>query len=167
MEKLEFQLQARRDLKNHVYKQIGFGDFCEIWQCTDKSGSSYYGFDICISRFGIAVHGDISSLSFVVGAHYGMKFLARNDVGYYMHSKLETEFREKREVIPEMIKEMIAWNFFQYMQEIVCDPSDLKSDEPDEDIIGFRIQISENTEHLESMVKFATKINEGEIDGIH
>ncbi len=165
MDKNDFQLRARKDLRNHVYKQIAFGDFCEIWQCMDEKGSSYYGFDICISRFGISVHGDIDSLSFGVGTYYGMSFLAGKDIGYYIRSKLTNEFREQREVKSELIKEMIACNFFYILEEIVCDPSELESDEDEEDI-GFKVKISENSEDLESMVVFANKVDDGEVEGI-
>ncbi|MCE6982871.1 hypothetical protein EI534_37090, partial [Pseudomonas frederiksbergensis] len=54
-----------------------------------------YAFDILITRFGIAIVGDIDGLTFSVGLSYGIEFLAGNDIGYYIHSKLEGHCRER------------------------------------------------------------------------
>lgn len=157
-----YQLEARRILKNHSYIRIGFGD-CEVWQCTNN-GSSTYGFDISISRFGIAVHGDIGSLSFRVGSYYGMEFLAGKDVWYYIHSKLDEAYR-KRQVVKEKVKDMLAREMYYLLEDIVCDPNELNSGLPEEEI-GFKIQISEDSEYIDEMYEFAERVFDGEISGI-
>jgi hypothetical protein len=157
-----YQLEARRILKNHDYVRIGFGK-CEVWQCTNN-GSSTYGFDISISRFGIAVHGDIGSLSFRVGSYYGMSFLAGKDVEYYIYSKLDEAYH-KTQVVKEKIKDMLAREMFYLLEDIVCDPSEIGRELPEEQI-GYKVQISEDSEHIDEMYEFAEKVSSGEISGI-
>lgn len=60
----------------------------EAWRCK-KEGTNVYAFDIVITGFGIAVFGDISTVTFRVGASYGINFLAGDDVDYYILSKVE------------------------------------------------------------------------------
>ncbi|WP_219097611.1 hypothetical protein [Pseudomonas sp. UMAB-40] len=74
-------------LKNHAYTELVNSNGVEVWRC-QQPGSIHLAFDICITRFGIAVFGDIGSLTFGVGASYGMKFLAGKD-GDYIYGKLE------------------------------------------------------------------------------
>ena len=88
--------EARENLKDHQFKQLaswGEGGR-EVWECS-RPGSSCYAFTICITRMGIAVVGDVDGLTFNVGSNYGMPFLAGDDVGYYIHSKLEASCKEK------------------------------------------------------------------------
>jgi archaellum component FlaC len=153
--------EAKRNLKHHEYNLIASGDNCEVWRCK-RPGTSIYGFDICVSLFGIAIHGDIGNLSFNVGSYYGMPFLAGRDVGYYIHSKLDYIYYSKREVKPELIKDMISSEFFYQLRDLVHDPLELESDESEEDI-GLGVKISEDSEHLQSMVDLAEKISSGEI----
>ncbi|MBD8671586.1 hypothetical protein [Pseudomonas lurida] len=74
-------------LKDHVYTELVKANGVEVWRC-QKPGSIHLAFDICITRFGITVMGDIGSLAFSVGAGYGMQFLAGDD-GSYIYGKLE------------------------------------------------------------------------------
>lgn len=74
-------------LKDHAYTELTNANGVEVWRC-QKPGSIHLAFDICITRFGISVMGDIGSLAFSVGASYGMKFLAGTDEDY-IHGKLE------------------------------------------------------------------------------
>lgn len=153
--------EAKRILKNHDYVQIGYGD-CEVWQCTEN-GSSFYGFDICISSFGMSIHGDIGNLSFRVGAYgYGLPFLARKGVSGYIFEKLDEAYR-KTQIRKGAIKDMVAKQFYSLLEDIVCDPDEIESDLP-EDEIGFKIPISENADHLDEMVEFAEKVSSGEIE---
>lgn len=59
----------------------------EVWRCKAESTTAY-AFDIMMTRFGIAVVGDIGDLTFSVGLGYGISFLAGDDVTYYLHTKL-------------------------------------------------------------------------------
>lgn len=85
--------RAAENLADHVYTRLFTGPGVEAWRCAEPR-SSFYAFDILITRFGIAVVGDIENMTFVVGAQYGMEFLAKNDVTYYIHSKLDPKCKE-------------------------------------------------------------------------
>ena len=102
------ELAAER-LNDHTYTQKCSDGFNEIWECTND-GSSIYGFSICITRFGISIVGDIGSLTLKVGSDYGMEFLAGDDVGYYIHSKLESEFRNRVDYVgaPKQLARIIC-----------------------------------------------------------
>lgn len=97
---------AAENVKDHTVELICGKGSNEIWRCT-KNGSSTYGFDLVISRFGIAMYGDTDSLVFSVGSSYGIEFLARSSVCSYMISKLESVYREKRELCEESLKQVI------------------------------------------------------------
>ena len=81
-------------LKGHEYTVLADTDQLTVWRCK-APGTSCYAFDIMITRFGIAIVGDINGLTFNVGLTYGIEFLAGNDIGYYIHSKLEEHCRER------------------------------------------------------------------------
>lgn len=97
---------AAENVKDHTVELICGKGSNEIWRCT-KNGSSTYGFDLVISRFGIAMYGDTDSLVFSVGSSYGIEFLARSSVCSYMISKLESVYREKRELCEESLKQVV------------------------------------------------------------
>lgn len=102
--------QAAENVANHTVELVsGVGKYGtnEIWRCT-KNGSSMYGFDLVISRFGIAMYGDVASLVFGVGSQYGIEFLARSAVCGYMISKLEPEYREKRELDEDSLRQVLV-----------------------------------------------------------
>jgi hypothetical protein len=65
----------------------------EVWRCK-QPGTTNYAFDIMMTRFGIAVMGDIDNLTWTVGHSYGMPFLAGKDVTYYIHTKLDQCHKE-------------------------------------------------------------------------
>lgn len=94
------QLRAeRRDeaaeyLKNHQYRALVDADDVKVWRC-QQPGTSAYAFDIMLTRYGIAVVGDIANLTFSVGLGYGLDFLAGDDVGYYIHSKLDEKCKTR------------------------------------------------------------------------
>ncbi|HBG06303.1 MAG: hypothetical protein A2075_12095 [Geobacteraceae bacterium GWC2_58_44] len=113
--------EAKENLKDHQFKQLaswGEGG-SEVWECS-RPGSSCYAFTICITRMGIAVVGDIDGLTFNVGSNYGMPFLAGNDVGYYIHSKLEASCKEK-ELNRERYFEWVAKCVIRYMADKYLD----------------------------------------------
>lgn len=97
---------AAENVKDHTVDRICGRGPTEVWRCT-KNGSSTYGFDLVISRFGIAMYGDTDSLVFSVGSAYGIDFLARKSVCSYMISKLESVYREKRELCEESLKQVV------------------------------------------------------------
>lgn len=78
---------AGKWLKDHAYTELANANGVEVWRC-QKPGSIHQAFDICITRFGTAVFGDIGSLTFGVGSSYGLPFLAGDD-GDYIYGKLE------------------------------------------------------------------------------
>lgn len=81
--------RAEAILKNHQFTRLTApGCAAEVWRCK-RPDTTNYGFDLTISRFGIAMFGDTGALVFNVGASYGLPFLAGDDVEYYIHSKLE------------------------------------------------------------------------------
>ncbi|QPG62113.1 hypothetical protein HFV04_021680 [Pseudomonas sp. BIGb0427] len=86
--------RAAECLKDHQYTVLADTDQLKAWRCK-APGTTCYAFDILITRFGIATVGDIDGLTFNVGLSYGIEFLAGDDIGYYIHSKLEGHCRER------------------------------------------------------------------------
>jgi hypothetical protein len=97
-------------LKNHAYTELVNTNGVEVWRCQEP-GSIHLAFDICVTRFGIAVFGDIGSLAFGVGASYGIKFLAGNDPDY-IYSKLEATSKQTDFNRP---------NFIGHVEEAICE----------------------------------------------
>jgi len=81
-------------LKDHQYTVLADTEQLKAWRCK-APGSTFYAFDILMTRFGIATVGDIDGLTFNVGLSYGIEFLAGKDIEYYIHSKLEEHCRER------------------------------------------------------------------------
>lgn len=108
--------QAAKNVANHTPVLVCKKNENEVWRCTNN-GSSAYGFDLVISRFGIAMYGDVDSLVFSVGYTYGVDFLARESVCGYMISKLESEYREKRELDEDRLKQVLAEAGCQLLEE--------------------------------------------------
>lgn len=90
----ERKARAAEKLKNHQYACLVKQSDVEVWRCKAE-GTAAYAFDIMMTRFGIAVVGDIGNLTFSVGLGYGMKFLAGDDVTYYLHTKLNESHKKK------------------------------------------------------------------------
>lgn len=86
--------RAAECLKDYEYTVLADTDQLKVWRCK-APGTTCYAFDILITRFGIAIVGDINGLTFNVGLSYGIEFLAGKDIGYYIHSKLEEHCRER------------------------------------------------------------------------
>ena len=93
-EKAKRRERAAECLKDHEYTVLADTDQLKAWRCKAPRTTSY-AFDILITRFGIATIGDIDGLTFNVGLSYGIEFLAGDDIGYYIHSKLEENCRER------------------------------------------------------------------------
>jgi hypothetical protein len=98
---------AAENVKDHTVERVCGNGPTEVWRCTNK-GSSCYGFDLVISRFGIAMYGDVDSLVFKVGSAYGIDFLARESVCQYMISKLEPEYYNKRELDEDALRQVLV-----------------------------------------------------------
>ncbi|EKT4478407.1 hypothetical protein QEL91_004134 [Pseudomonas putida] len=90
----ERKARAAEKLKNHQYTCLVKQADVEVWRCK-ADRTTAYAFDIMMTRFGIAVVGDIGDLTFSVGLGYGMKFLAGDDVTYYLHTKLNESHKKK------------------------------------------------------------------------
>jgi hypothetical protein len=90
----ERRAEAAEYLKNHQYRPLVDADDVKVWRC-QQPGTSAYAFDIMLTRYGIAVVGDIANLTFGVGLGYGLDFLAGDDVGYYIHSKLDEKCKTR------------------------------------------------------------------------
>ncbi|MCE4073506.1 MULTISPECIES: hypothetical protein [Pseudomonas] len=90
----ERRTEAAEYLKNHQYRALVDNDDVKVWRCKQPNTNAY-AFDIMLTRFGIAVVGDIANLTFGVGLAYGLEFLAGNDVGYYIHSKLDEKCKTR------------------------------------------------------------------------
>lgn len=87
--------RVAEDLAQHRYTCLVNQNGVEVWRCA-RPGSSCYGFDICVTRFGMSMMGDIGPLVFHVGSSYGINFLRHQSDGY-LHEKLDGDI--KREVI--------------------------------------------------------------------
>jgi len=90
----ERSAEAAEYLKNHQYRPLVDADDVKVWRCK-QPGTNAYAFDIMLTRYGIAVVGDIANLTFGVGLGYGLEFLAGDDVGYYIHSKLDEKCKTR------------------------------------------------------------------------
>jgi hypothetical protein len=97
-------------LKDHAYTELANTKGVEVWRC-QQPGTVHLAFDICITRFGISVMGDIGSLAFSVGASYGVKFLAGTD-GDYIFGKLEASSKTTEFDLP---------GFIQRVEDVMCD----------------------------------------------
>lgn len=97
-------------LAGHVYTELANANRVEVWRC-QKPGTIHLAFDICITRFGIAVFGDIGSLAFSVGSSYGMGFLAGTD-GDYIYGKLEESSKTT---------EFDLSGFIERVEDAICD----------------------------------------------
>ncbi|MBC2658601.1 hypothetical protein H7A76_24450 [Pseudomonas sp. MSSRFD41] len=86
--------RAAECLKDHQYTVLADTDQLKAWRCK-APGTNCYAFDILMTRLGISVVGDIDGLTFSVGLSYGIEFLAGDDIGYYIHSKLERHCQER------------------------------------------------------------------------
>lgn len=86
--------EAAQYLQNHQYLALIDNDDVQVWRCKQPNTNAY-AFDIMLTRFGIAVVGDIANLTFGVGLGYGLNFLAGDDVGYYIHSKLDEKCKTR------------------------------------------------------------------------
>lgn len=82
-------------MAKHQYTQLVNENGVEVWRCA-QPGTSCYGFDICVTRFGMSMMGDIGPLVFNVGSLYGINFLRHQSDGY-LHEKLDSDI--KRQVI--------------------------------------------------------------------
>lgn len=83
---------AAKWLADHRYTQLVNTDGVEVWRCK-KPNSINLAFDICVTRFGMSVFGDIDGLIWNVGASYGINFLRNQSIGY-LHEKLEASCKE-------------------------------------------------------------------------
>lgn len=75
-----FSSQAAEWIKNHTFTELVNANGVEVWRCQEP-GSNNLAFDICVTRYGIAVFGDIGHLTFDVGADYGINFLRNHSIG--------------------------------------------------------------------------------------
>ena len=99
--------RAAENVKDHKVSLIMKNGANELWRCT-RGNSSCYGFDLVISRFGMAMYGDTDSHVFNVGASYGTEFLARKSLDGYYISKLEENSRPKSEVDVDALRALLA-----------------------------------------------------------
>lgn len=111
--------RAAEALKSHKYTCLVKSDQVEVWSCKAEKTTAY-AFDIMMTRFGIAIVGDIDNLTFSVGIGYGMEFLAGDDVTYYIHKKL-SECHRKRVFSESKFKEVIASHICQGIAELIDD----------------------------------------------
>ncbi len=107
--------RVARIQENFTYTKIGIQSEekvceksnCEIWHCGAGTSSSY-AFDICIMPMGIAICGDIGELTFNV-YNRGIDFLAGRDIGYYIHSKLSHNCRERQFSEEKFYSHVVDW----------------------------------------------------------
>ena len=92
-ERIALTARVAADLAQHQYKQLVNENGVEVWRC-NAPGSSCYAFDICVTRFGMSIMGDIGSLVFHVGASYGINFLRHKSDGYF-YEKLDEECKHQ------------------------------------------------------------------------
>ncbi|PMV86714.1 hypothetical protein C1X35_19125 [Pseudomonas sp. FW306-1C-G01A] len=107
--------RAAEKLKDHQYTCLVQTSDVEVWRCkADKTTA--YAFDIMMTRYGIAIVGDIDNLTFSVGLGYGMKFLAGDDVTYYLHTKL-SESHKKRVFSENLFRQVLVKSICSELRE--------------------------------------------------
>ncbi|QNJ57376.1 hypothetical protein Dolphis_70 [Pseudomonas phage Dolphis] len=94
-------------MKDHQYTQLVNANGVEVWRC-EKPDTIHLAFDICVTRFGMSIAGDIGSLVFRVGSSYGINFLRHQSDGY-LYEKLEEAYRKDREFDADGFMERIVW----------------------------------------------------------
>jgi len=121
----ELVTQCMDYLKNHEYKCLVQTKDLIAWRCKAPH-TTIYAFDILITRFGIAVVGDLGNFTFRVGMDYGIPFLAGDEINYYILSKLDEnckvrEFNVKYfyQVLKEYLTAWIYENLIEEMEEDV------------------------------------------------
>ena len=80
-------------LKDHAYTELANANGVEVWRC-QKPGSHNLAFDICVTRYGTAVFGDIGHLTFDIDASYGIHYLANTGL-HNLHGKLAASCKEE------------------------------------------------------------------------
>ena len=85
--------RVAEDLAQHQYTQLVNENGVEVWRC-QQPDECWYAFDICVTRFGMSVMGDIGSLVFHVGESYGVSFLRHQSDGY-LYEKLDESSRRQ------------------------------------------------------------------------
>lgn len=145
-------LSARvaQDMAQHKYTQLVNENGVDVWRCA-RPGSSFYGFDIRITRFGMM--GDIGPLVFHVGASYGINFLRHQSDGY-LHEKLDGDI--KRAVID-----------FGAIRDTVCEcvASRIYYELPSDEVPEWLAEIPDkgaNLEQAEQLVEWMREREEAE-----
>ncbi|CAM3178994.1 hypothetical protein BZK31_07380 [Pseudomonas floridensis] len=111
----ERKARAAEKLKDHQYTCLVKQSDVEVWRCKAE-GTTAYAFDIMMTRFGIAVVGDIGDLTFSVGLGYGISFLAGNDVTYYLHTKLN-ESHKKQVFSTTLFRQVLVSSICRELQD--------------------------------------------------
>lgn len=109
----DFIQTAKNRLQDHEYKLLASGPNTEVWSCRDPK-TVCYGFIISTTPMGISVTGDIGNYTFNVARD--VEFLAGNDVDYYIHSKLDSIYKNNsfnKEHFLESIMDTLR-NLFEY-----------------------------------------------------
>lgn len=92
-QRIKLEANVAEWLKDHVYTELTNANGVELWRC-QKPGSHNLAFDICVTRYGTAVFGDIGHLTFDIDASYGLGYLA--NTGYHnLHGKLSASCKEE------------------------------------------------------------------------
>jgi hypothetical protein len=91
-EQTQLAANAANWLKDHRPTLLVNSGGVEAWRFK-QPGSNNLAFDICVTRYGIAMFGDIDGLTWRVGADYGINFLRNRSIGY-VHEKLESGCKE-------------------------------------------------------------------------
>jgi hypothetical protein len=114
---------AERNMEGFEYRQVVSSDqeTAEIWRA-ERPGSSDMAFDIVVTRYGISVFGDMGALVFNVGAQYGIKFLAGDDVRGYIHGKLD-DMCKKEELDPRRAVQLVAQGVVDYLDAVWYGPA--------------------------------------------
>jgi hypothetical protein len=111
----DYRDRAAENMVDHEYTCIVDQKDAVIWRCK-AAKNTFYAFDIMMSRFGIAVVGDIDNLTFSVGLGYGIEFLAGDDVTYYLHTKL-SEVCKNRSFSEHLFREVLMRNIAKALHE--------------------------------------------------
>lgn len=96
-------------LKDHVYTELTNANGVEVWRCK-QPGSHNLAFDICVTRYGTAVFGDIGHLTFDIDASYGIKWIANTGL-HNLHGKLAESCKEvwiDKDAILETVRDCIC-----------------------------------------------------------
>lgn len=124
------QDEVAKEMANHTYTKVASGEGSVVWRC-ERKGSSVYGFDLLISKYGMSMIGDINPVNWRVGLNYGLPFLARK-ISRYELSKVEST-SVKKVLDTTLLKGVVFCEIAPLLEDVMGDKYPLETTCPNYD----------------------------------